>query len=201
MLKIGLYIILSLLCMTAQEAWADDSDDAWDEDNYKPYNTDVVLEKTNLPIVFVNTRDVDGNTTAIHKAYRVSVRMKIIDNINGLNYGDTIAYAGQRVDYEGWVGIKYRGSSSFSQSDKKPYGFRTLKTSDVNGEKDKVKLLSVQKMMDKWYVRKILRRDLRQLFHAMQEGRDEYRDEKYLMLFRFTPLTEDEQNVKDDDAS
>ena len=131
--------------MTAQEAWADDSDDAWDEDNYKPYNTDVVLEKTNLPIVFVNTRDVDGNTTAIHKAYRVSVRMKIIDNINGLNYGDTIAYAGQRVDYEGWVGIKYRGSSSFSQSDKKPYGFRTLKTSDANGEKDKVKLLGMPK--------------------------------------------------------
>ena len=68
-------------------------------------------------------------------------------------------------------------------------------------QKDKVKLLTVQKMMDKWYIRKILRRDLRQLFHAMQEGRDEYRDEKYQMLFRFTPLSEDEQNVKDDDAS
>ncbi len=68
-------------------------------------------------------------------------------------------------------------------------------------QKDKVKLLAVQKMMDKWYIRKILRRDLRQLFHAMLEGRDEYRDEKYQMLFRFTPLTEDEQNVKDDDAS
>lgn len=68
-------------------------------------------------------------------------------------------------------------------------------------QKDKVKLLSVQKMMDKWYIRKILRRDLRHLFHAMREGRGEYRDEKYKMLFRFTPLTEDEQNVNDDDAS
>ena len=68
-------------------------------------------------------------------------------------------------------------------------------------QKDKVKLLSVQKMMDKWYIRKILRRDLRQLFHAMQEGRGEYHDEKFKMLFRFTPLTEDEHNVKDDDAT
>ena len=68
-------------------------------------------------------------------------------------------------------------------------------------QKDKVKLLSVQKMMDKWYIRKLLRCDLRQLFHAMQEGREEYRDEKYKMLFRFVPLTDDELNVNDDDAS
>jgi hypothetical protein len=70
-----------------------------------------------------------------------------------------------------------------------------------NQRKDKVKLLSVQKMMDKWYIRKILRRDLRLLFHAMREGKGEYRDEKYKMLFRFTQLTEDELNIKDDDAS
>lgn len=70
-----------------------------------------------------------------------------------------------------------------------------------NQRKDKVKLLSVQKMMDKWYIRKILRRDLRLLFHAMREGKGEYRDGKYKMLFRFTPLTEDELNIKDDDAS
>ena len=70
-----------------------------------------------------------------------------------------------------------------------------------NQRKDKVKLLSVQKMMDKWYIRKILRRDLRLLFHAMREGKGEYRDGKYKMLFRFTQLTEDELNIKDDDAS
>ena len=143
------YLIIALLCAVAQGAWADDSDDdAWDEGNYKPYNTDVVLEKTNLPIVFINTSDEEGNTTAIHKAYRVSVRMKIIDNLVGPNFGDTITYADQRVDYEGWVGIKYRGNSSFSQSDKKPYTFKTLKTSDVNGKKDKVELLGMPKDND-----------------------------------------------------
>ena len=68
-------------------------------------------------------------------------------------------------------------------------------------QKDKVKLLSVQKMMDRWYIRKILRRDLRQLFHAMQEGREEYRDEKYKMLFKFAPLIDGELNENDDDAT
>ena len=89
--------LVALLCAVVQGAWADDSDDgdAWDADNYKPYNTDVVLEKTNLPIVFIDTRDEDGNTTAIHKAYRVSVRMKIISNADGVNYGDTVAYPNQ----------------------------------------------------------------------------------------------------------
>lgn len=141
------FCLVALLCAVAQGAWADDSDDgdAWDADNYKPYNTDVVLEKTNLPIVFIDTRDEDGNTTAIHKAYRVSVRMKIISNADGVNYGDTVAYPNQTVDYEGWVGIKYRGYSSFSQSDKKPYSFRTLKSSDVDGDKKKVELLGMPK--------------------------------------------------------
>ena len=33
--------------------------------------------------------------------------------------------------------------SPFHDSDKKPYGFRTLKTADVNGKKEKVKLLGL----------------------------------------------------------
>lgn len=119
--------------------------DSWDDGNYKPINTNVVLEKTNLPIVFIDTHNAEGATTAIHKDYRVAVRMKIINNAGGLNYADTVAHRGQTVDYDGWVAIKYRGYSSFIYSDKKPYGFRTLKTADVNGEKQKVKLLGMPK--------------------------------------------------------
>ena len=132
-------LLTILLCLFAIEVPAD----SWDEGNFKPYNTDVVLEKTNLPILFINTRDEAGHTTAIHKDYQVAVRMKIINNADGVNYGDTVAHSGQTTDYEGWVGIKYRGSSSFYDSDKKPYGFRTLKTADVNGKKEKVKLLGL----------------------------------------------------------
>lgn len=36
--------------------------------------------------------------------------MKIISNADGVNYGDTVAHPNQTIDYEGWVGIKYRGS-------------------------------------------------------------------------------------------
>ena len=126
-------LLTILLCLVAIEVPAD----SWDEGNYKPYNTDVVLEKTNLPLLFIDTRDKAGHTTVIHKDYRVAVRMKIISNADGVNYGDTVAHPNQTIDYEGWVGIKYRGSSSFSDSDKKPYGFRTLKTADVNGKKEK----------------------------------------------------------------
>ena len=31
--------------------------DSWDTGNYKPYNTEVILEKTNLPIIFIDTRE------------------------------------------------------------------------------------------------------------------------------------------------
>ena len=45
-------LLTILLCLFAIEVPAD----SWDEGNFKPYNTDVVLEKTNLPILFINTR-------------------------------------------------------------------------------------------------------------------------------------------------
>ena len=61
--------------------------------------------------------------------------MKIISNADGVNYGDTVAHPNQTIDYEGWIGIKYRGSSSFSESDKKPYGFRTLKNDGLAGQR------------------------------------------------------------------
>ncbi len=95
-------LLTILLCLVAIEVPAD----SWDEGNYKPYNTDVVLEKTNLPILYIDTRDKAGHTTVIHKDYRVAVRMKIISNADGVNYGDTVAHPNQTIDYEGWVGIK-----------------------------------------------------------------------------------------------
>ena len=112
--------------------------DNYDNNNYKPENVDVTIDETNLPIVFINT-----NSKIIHKDYRIAVRMKIINNPNGINYGDTITHSKQSVDYEGWIGIKYRGNSSFTESPKKPYGFKTYKTQDITGEKDKVSIMGI----------------------------------------------------------
>lgn len=60
-----------------------------------------------------------------------------------------------------------------------------------NPQKDKVKLLRVMAMLDRWYVRRVLRKDLRALIHAMQRGESSYKDEKHNLSFQLTPLADD----------
>ena len=111
-------------------------------DNYKPDNRNVRLTSTNLPIVWI---DVDGEY--IDREERITARMKIIHNGEGeLNYADTVRHPGQNIDYEGYVALRYRGSSSFTMSDKKPYSFRPLdKPLEEGGEKMKVNILGMGK--------------------------------------------------------
>lgn len=83
------------------------------EDNYRSLlkDTSIVIDKTNLPIVFI---DVDGKM--ILRENYILARMKIIHNGDGMyNFGDTIAHPNQNVDYEGDIALKYRGHSSFNQ--------------------------------------------------------------------------------------
>lgn len=114
----------------------------WWNPNYPPDDEDVQLTQTNLPIVWI---DVDGNY--IDRDERITARMKIIDNGEGnLNYADTIAHPGQNIDYEGYIALRYRGNSSFSSSDKKPYSFRTLNAPlEDGGTKVKVKIMGMPK--------------------------------------------------------
>ena len=112
-----LLLLTLLLVMTAGIAVH-----AQDPANFPPDDQTVVIDSTNMPIVWI---DVDGAT--IQRDDYVSARMKIIHNGQGqLNYGDTIAHPGQHIDYEGYIALRYRGNSSYSLSDKKPYQFRTL---------------------------------------------------------------------------
>ena len=76
--------------------------------NYPPDVRDVKIGKTNLPIVFINTLGHEMN-----REDRVSALMKIVSNPDGVNYDDTIAHPNQIADFEGYVGIRYRGNSSF----------------------------------------------------------------------------------------
>lgn len=139
--KIGLTFLYSLIYVTCV---------AQVEDNYRSLLKDASIEidKTNLPIVFVN---VDGKMI-LYDDY-ILAQMKIIHNGDGeYNYGDTISHPNQKVDYEGFIALKYRGHSSFEQSDKKPFAFRTLKNSQLpseGGEKKKVSLLGMNKD-NKW---------------------------------------------------
>lgn len=119
-------------------------------DNYRSNlrNTNVKVTATNLPIVFI---EVGGKM--IQRDNYILARMKIIDNGEGQqNHADTTAYPGQHIDYEGWTALKYRGNSSFSESEKKPLAFRTLESDllpDNGGKKQKVKILGMPKD-NKW---------------------------------------------------
>ena len=119
--------------------------DYYDDTNFIPSIDTTKIDHTNLPIVFIDTSCGDSTIHVIHKDYRIAARMKIISNADGINYGDTIAHPDQTVDYEGWIAIRYRGNTSLTYSPKKPYNFKTMKGSDIDGEKQKVELLGMPK--------------------------------------------------------
>ncbi len=131
-------IILSLIAVLTLAGTAH----AWSWLNYPPDNQNVRLTSTNLPIVWI---EVDGEI--IDRYEQITARMKIIHNGEGkLNYADTVTHPGQNVDYEGYVALRYRGSSSFYSSDKKPYSFRPLdKPLEEGGTKKKVDILGMGK--------------------------------------------------------
>lgn len=59
-------------------------------------------------------------------------------------------------------------------------------------DRDKVKLHHVIKMMDKWYIRSVLRHDLRKLTHELQQGRNKYVNKKRHIKYQFTYLNDEE---------
>lgn len=136
MKRLLLFTAIALAALAAQAQWG------WGWDNYPPDNENVTLTQTNLPIVFIT---VDGEI--IDRYERITARMKIIDNGDGqLNYADTVAHPGQRVDYEGYIALRYRGNTSFTSSDKKPYSFRTMTAPiEDGGQKVKVKIMGMPK--------------------------------------------------------
>lgn len=56
--------------------------------------------------------------------------------------------------------------------------------------KRKVKLQHVIKMLDKWYIRKVLKRDLAHVVDNLLEGIPTYVDEKYHIKYQFTLLND-----------
>lgn len=54
--------------------------------------------------------------------------------------------------------------------------------------KKKVKLENVIKMLDKWYIKRVLRRDLAQVVENLLNGISTYKDKKYNIDYKFTAL-------------
>lgn len=62
-----------------------------------------------------------------------------------------------------------------------------------NPEKEKVKLQHVFSKLNKWYIKKVLKRDLVQLIKQLQNDQTTYRDERFDITYNFSPLqTENE---------
>ena len=58
--------------------------------------------------------------------------------------------------------------------------------------KDKVKLHTVIKMMDRWYIRRVLRRDLREVLKRVEQGDSVYENRRYHIHYKFTPIVDPE---------
>jgi hypothetical protein len=46
--------------------------------------------------------------------------------------------------------------------------------------------------MDKWYIKRILKKDLKQLMKRLQKGESVYQDEKYHITYSFSTLNTEE---------
>ena len=58
--------------------------------------------------------------------------------------------------------------------------------------KKKIKLLSVLDKMDRWYIKRILKRDLLRLMEVMEASGSSYFNSKYNIKYTFTPLIYDD---------
>ncbi len=134
MRRILLFLTYTLLLASAVRAQS--------EPQQAPIYKWVHLDSTNLPIVWIN---LDGAT--VNRDTRVTARMTVLHNGDGqMNYADTVAHPGQHIDYRGYVGIRYRGNTSFSYSAKKPYSFRPIdRPLEQGGDWKKVSLLGMGK--------------------------------------------------------
>lgn len=93
----------------------------------------VPITSSNLPIVLI---DLDERMADKEEKRRVSANMRIIWNKDGSrNYTEETT----EYDYDGKIGIRYRGNSS-SGYPKKPFSIRTEKE---NGKKKKVSILGI----------------------------------------------------------
>ena len=55
-------------------------------------------------------------------------------------------------------------------------------------KRQKVKLHHVVKMMDKWCIRRVIRKDMAQLMRCLQKGETQYKNEKRHINYQFIPI-------------
>lgn len=76
------------------------------------------------------------------------------------------------------------------------FGFSAMEF-EYNPQKDKVKIISVIKNFNYWYIKRILRHDLRELLHNLQKGESKYENTKRNITYTFTPMTNDNHGTSE----
>ena len=56
----------------------------------------------------------------------------------------------------------------------------------------KVELIEVIAMLDKWYIRRVLKNDLQHVMENLMKGNPTYKDEKYHIRYKFSVMSNDE---------
>ena len=56
----------------------------------------------------------------------------------------------------------------------------------------KVELIEVTAMLDKWYIRRVLKNDLQHVMENLMKGNPTYKDEKYHISYKFSVMSNDE---------
>ena len=56
----------------------------------------------------------------------------------------------------------------------------------------KVELIEVIAMLDKWYIRRVLKSDLQHVMENLLKGNPTYKDEKYHISYKFSVMSNDE---------
>ena len=56
----------------------------------------------------------------------------------------------------------------------------------------KVELIEVIAMLDKWYIRRVLKNDLQYVMENLMKGNPTYKDEKYHISYKFLVMSNDE---------
>lgn len=57
-----------------------------------------------------------------------------------------------------------------------------------NPQKDKVKLLSIIGKLNKWYIRRVIRKDMKKVIAVLKEGGTTYTNQKYHITYTFQQL-------------
>ena len=65
-----------------------------------------------------------------------------------------------------------------------------------NPQKKKVKILSMAGKLNRWYIKRVIKKDLKKVIKILQEGGTTYNNQKYHITYTFTPLVIEDETAE-----